>query len=286
MEELITRNVSKPVPTFKDARLTAAADKLVKLYDKSSVNLSKARDAAAAAVASFNREAALILGKVAEEKSYTLDGFKDVKDFAVRGLSFDAHKAYTLVAAGKLYMDKEAPEALKRLSPDNYEAVKSVGLEHLKEATAAGVDFAGMTQKQLKEYAACHKPEKKHKSTVLPLFDVTLYGSDKTRHARSQADVETEIREGINPDAPDTVECVKLPSYKEQLPNLSGSLPVEIEVKRFLYIGNGIARVYEFRPLQKAKSEKAKKADADRDAMVERMRKLGLSEEDIAKIVG
>jgi len=286
MEELITRNTSTPVKMFKDARLNAAAQTLVRLYNKTETNFSKARDAAAAAVHDFNRQAAVIFGKIAEEKSYTLDGFKDVKDFAVNGLNFDPRKAYTLVSAGKLYNDPEAPETLKALSPDNYEAVKAVGLNELKKAAAAGVDFAGMTQKELKEYAAAHKADKSHKPKVMPLFDVTLYGSDKTRHGRAQADVETEIREAINPDTPDTVECIKLPSVKEQLPLISGNLPQEIEVRRYLYIGNGISRVYEFRPVQKVKGEKAKKADEARAAMIQRMKDNGLTDEQIAAIIG
>lgn len=286
MEELITRSTSTPVRTFKDARLNAAADKLLKLYDKSEANISKARDAAANAVQNFNREASIIFGKIAEEKSYTLDGFKDVKDFAVHGLNFDPHKAYTLVAAGKLYNDPNAPATLKALSPDNYEAVKAVGLDHLKKAAAEGVDFAAMTQKELKEYAATHKADKPRKPKVMPLFDVTLYGSDKTRHGRAQADVETEIREAINPDAPDSVECIKLPSVKEQIPLISGKLPQEIEVRRYLYIGNGISRVYEFRPVQKVKGEKAKKADEARAAMIQRMKDNGLTDEQIAAIIG
>lgn len=286
MEELITRNVTAPVRTFKDARLNDAAQKLVKLHEKSTTSFTKAYNTAAAAVETFNREAAVIFGKIAEEKSYTLDGFKDVKDFAVNGLNFDSRKAYTLVSAGKLYNDPEAPESLKALSPDNYEAVKAVGIDNLKKAAAEGVDFSAMTQRELKEYAAEHKAEKPHKTKVMPLFDVTLYGSDKTRHGRSQADVETEIREAINPEAPDSVECVKLPSVKEQLPLVSGTLPQEIEVKRYLYIGNGVARVYEFRPVTKQKGEKAKKADEARAAMIQRMKDNGLTDEQIAAIIG
>ena len=286
MEELIIRDVNAPVKAFKDARLNAAAKKLMDLYDKTESSFSKAREAATTAVQTFNREAAIIFGKIAEEKSYTLDGFKDVKDFAVNGLNFDSRKAYTLVAAGKLYNDLEAPATLKALSPDNYEAVKAVGLDELKKAAAEGVDFSAMTQKELKEYAASHKADKSHKPKVMPLFDVTLYGSDKVRHGRAQADVETEIREAINPDAPDTVECIKLPSVKEQLPLISGNLPQEIEVRRYLYIGNGISRVYEFRPVQKVKGEKAKKADKARAAIIQRMKDNGLTDEQIANIIG
>ena len=286
MEELITRTTAAPVKTFKDPRLNAAAEKLVKLYNKTETNFTKARDAAAAAVESFNREAAVILGKIAAEESYKLDGYKDVKDFAVNGLNFDPRKVYTLVSAGKVYNAEGIPDTIKALSPDNYEAVKSVGLEHLKKAAAEGVDFSAMTQKELKEYAAAHRADKPHKPKVMPLFDVTLYGSDKTRHGRAQADVETEIREAINPDAPDSVECVKLPSIKEPLPLVSGSLPQEIEVKRFLYLGNGIARVYEFRPVTKQKGEKAKKADEARAAMIQRMKDNGLTDEQIANIIG
>lgn len=286
MEELITRTTAAPVKTFKDPRLNAAAEKLVKLYSKTETNFTKARDAASAAVESFNREAAVILGKIALEESYKLDGYKDVKDFAVNGLNFDPRKVYTLVSAGKVYNAEGIPDTIKALSPDNYEAVKAVGLDHLKKAAAEGVDFSAMTQKELKEYAAAHKADKPHKPKVMPLFDVTLYGSDKTRHGRAQADVETEIREAINPDAPDSVECVKLPSVKEQLPLVSGSLPQEIEVRRYLYIGNGIARVYEFRPVTKQKGEKAKKADEARAAMIQRMKDNGLTDEQIANIIG
>lgn len=286
MEELITRDTNAPVRTFKDPRLNAAAEKLTKLYSKAQGTYTKAYDTAAAAIETFNRDAAVILGKIAAEESYKEDGFKDVKDFAVNGLNFDPRKVYTLVAAGKVYNAEGIPETIKALSPDNYEAVKAVGLEHLKKAAAEGVNFSAMTQKELREYAAAHKADKPHKTKVMPLFDVTLYGSDKTRHGRAQADVETEIREGINPDAPDSVECIKLPSIKEQIPLISGTLPQEREVRRYLYIGNGIARVYEFRPAVKEKSEKAKKADKDRADMIQRMRDNGLNEEQIKSILG
>ena len=286
MEELITRTTAAPVKTFKDPRLNAAAEKLVKLYSKTETNFTKARDAAAAAVESFNREAAVILGKIALEESYKLDGYKDVKDFAVNGLNFDPRKVYTLVSAGKVYNAEGIPETIKALSPDNYEAVKSVGLDHLKKAAAEGVDFSAMTQKELKEYAAAHKADKPHKPKVMPIFDVTIYGTDKVFHGHNSADMETALREMISPESPDAVEVVKLPSIKEQLPLISGSLPQEREVRRFLYIGNGRAIVAEFRPAVKEKSEKAKKADKDRADMIQRMRDNGLTEEQIKAIIG
>ena len=286
MEELITRTTAAPVKTFKDPRLNAAAEKLVKLYSKTETNFTKARDAAAAAVESFNREAAVILGKIALEESYKLDGYKDVKDFAVNGLNFDPRKVYTLVSAGKVYNAEGIPDTIKALSPDNYEAVKAVGLDHLKKAAAEGVDFSAMTQKELKEYAAAHKADKPHKPKVMPIFDVTIYGTDKVFHGHNSADMETALREMISPESPDAVEVVKLPSIKEQLPLISGTLPQEREVRRFLYIGNGRAIVAEFRPAVKEKSEKAKKADKDRADMIQRMRDNGLTEEQIKAIIG
>ena len=209
-----------------------------------------------------------------------------MKDFAVNGLNFDPRKVYTLVSAGKVYNAEGVPDTIKALSPDNYEAVKAVGLEHLKKAAAEGVDFSAMTQKELKEYAAAHKADKPHKPKVMPIFDVTIYGTDKVFHGHNSADIETALREMISPESPDSVEVVKLPSIKEQLPLISGSLPQEREVRRFLYIGNGRAIVAEFRPAVKEKSEKAKKADKDRADMIERMRANGLTEEQIKNIIG
>ncbi len=286
MEELITRTTAAPVRTFKDARLNAAAEKLLKLHSKSAGTISKAYETASSALQNFNREAAEILGKVAAEKSYTLDGFKDIKDFAINGLNFDPRKVYTLVSAGAMYNAENVHENVKALSPDNYEAVKSVGLEALNAAAADGVDFASMTQKQLKEYAAEHKPDKPRKPRVMPLFDITIYGTDKVLSGYNSADMETALREMISPESPDSVEVLKLPSLKEPVENLSGDMPVEREVKRFLYMGNGRTLVAEFRPAVKLKTEKARKADKDRADMIQRMRDNGLSEEQIAAIIG
>ena len=286
MEELITRTNTAPIKVFKDPRLNEAAQKLVKLHERKSKDFGKAKEEAQKAVESFNREAGAILGKIALEESYKADGFKDVKDFAVNGLYLDPRQVYTLVSFGKMYNDPEVPESIKGMTPDNFDAVKSVGIEHLKEAAEAGVDFSSMTQRELKEYAKEHKPDKPNKPKVMPIFDVSIYGTDKVFHGHNSADMETALREMISPDAPDSVEVLKLPSIKESLPLISGSLPQEREVRRFLYIGNGRAIVAEFRPAVKEKSEKAKKADKDRADMIQRMRDNGLSEEQIRAIIG
>ena len=286
MEELIIRNTTTPIKTFKDARLNEAAQKLVKLHEKQSKSFGKAKEEAQKAVETFNREAGAILGKIAMEESYKQDGFKDVKDFAINGLYLDPRKVYTLVSYGKMYHDPEVPESIKGMTPDNFDAVKSVGIKHLKEAAESGVDFSSMTQKELKEYAKEHRQDKPHKPKVMPIFDVTIYGTDKVFHGHNSADMETALREMISPEAPDSVEVVKLPSIKEQLPLISGSLPQEREVKRFLYMGSGRAIVAEFRPAVKEKSEKAKKADQARADMIERMKANGLTDEQIANIIG
>ena len=288
--ELITRNAAAPAPVFKDKRLTAAAAELISLYEKEGASFKEASLNAAAAVDTFNRKAAEILGKVAAEKSYEKDGFKDVKDFAVRGLSFDARKVYTLIAAGRVYNDKEAPEALKKLSPANYEAIKAVGYDALKAAAAEGTDFASMTQKELKEYAASHKADKKpSKPRVLPTYDAHIYGSSRTFYGLLQADLELTIRNELSPDKPDEVECLSIPSYEEELPLLSGALPQKVKVTRFLYIGNGRTLVLELRPhdAARANAEKLKAAEKAKEAdMFRAMVKNGLAPEKAAEILG
>ena len=284
--ELITRTAATPAPVFRDKRLTAAAVEILSLYDSEGSTFKEASNAAAAAVESFNKKAAEILGKVALEKSYEKDGFKDVKDFAVRGLSFDPRKVYTLISAGKVYNDPNAPESLKSLSPANYEAVKSVGYEALKAAAEEGVDFSAMTQKELKQYAADHKPVKKpQKPRILPTYDATIYGSGKTFYGFLQADLETALRETIDPEDPAAVECVALPSHEEELPLMAGTLPQKVKVLRYAYIGNGKVKVLELRPHDAAKEAAA--AEAARTCeMLRAMVKNGLTPEKAAEILG
>lgn len=136
---------------FKDPRLAEATKKIAAIYMD-----------AAKFVDIKNREIASILAEVMEAKSYEKDGFKSVGDYAKEVFGINRQNAYSLAAAGKVYNDKNAPAALKSMTPSKLAEVAKVPADTLKKAIDDGKITADTTQKDLREFAAAAtaKPDK------------------------------------------------------------------------------------------------------------------------------
>lgn len=132
--------------TFKDDRLAKATDKIIKIYSQ-----------AAKFADEKNREIAKILATIAEQKSYTKDGFKSVADYANELFGIQRQNAYALANAGKVYNDAQADATLKAMTPSKLAAIASVAPEKVKEAIASGAIKSTSTQQELKDFATKSK---------------------------------------------------------------------------------------------------------------------------------
>ena len=128
---------------FKDTRLAEATKKIAAIYTD-----------AAKFVDTKNREIASILAEVMEAKAYEKDGFKSVGDYAKEVFGINRQNAYSLATAGKVYNDKNAPAALKSMTPSKLAEVAKVPADTLKKAIDDGKITADTTQKELREFAA------------------------------------------------------------------------------------------------------------------------------------
>lgn len=136
---------------FKDPRLAEATNRIAAIYAD-----------AAKFVDTKNREIASILAEVMEAKSYEKDGFKSVGDYAKDVFGINRQNAYSLASAGKVYNDKNAPEALKAMTPSKLAEIAKVPTEILGKAITDGKITADATQKELREFASSvtAKPDK------------------------------------------------------------------------------------------------------------------------------
>ena len=136
---------------FKDPRLAEATKRIASIYTD-----------AAKFVDTKNREIASILAEVMEAKSYEKDGFKSVGDYAKEVFGINRQNAYSLAAAGKVYNDKNAPAALKSMSPSKLAEVAKLPTETLNKAIEDGKITADTTQKDLRDFASSvtAKPDK------------------------------------------------------------------------------------------------------------------------------
>lgn len=142
---IITITELNPATTrkFKDSRLAEATKRISAIYTD-----------AAKFVDTKNREIASILAEVMEAKSYEKDGFKSVGDYAKEVFGINRQNAYSLAAAGKVYNDKNAPAALKAMTPSKLAEVAKVPTETLTKAIEDGKITADTTQKDLRDFAA------------------------------------------------------------------------------------------------------------------------------------
>lgn len=152
--------------TFKDARLKAATDKIIAIYN-GAIKYADQK----------NRELASILSKVKNEKSYEADGFKSVAEYAAKVFDLNKSNAYNLAAAGDVYNDAKASPALKQFSTSKLAAIASVPREKVEEDVKSGTISATTSQTELKSYAADNAPKKaSDKPEVLDLYTVTVNG--------------------------------------------------------------------------------------------------------------
>lgn len=138
---------------FKNPVLAKATKKIMTIY----TDAAKYAD-------DKNREIAKILGNVAEQKAYLEDGFLSVADYANETFGIQKNNAYKLANAGKVYNSPEAPAALKEMSPSKLAEIASLPEETVTKGIESGEISQNKTQKELREFAASKKEEKKAKT--------------------------------------------------------------------------------------------------------------------------
>lgn len=223
---------------FKDPRLAEATKRIANIY----IDAAKFVD-------TKNREIASILAEVMEAKSYEKDGFKSVSDYAKEVFGINRQNAYSLATAGKVYNDKNAPEALKAMTPSKLAEVAKVPTDTLKKAIDEGKITAETTQKDLREFAtsATAKPDKVevlNNYTARPCVPmVTERDADTYSIARTIPEWDDYFMDYMQSLAPSrTPEVIKLP--KTTTPGNPDAKKATVE--RRLFVSDNFSMVVEF----------------------------------------
>lgn len=143
--------------SIKDASLIKESESLAALQSKIMSGAAKL----AGNIETIRREQAAILYRIQATKLYERDNFKSLADYA-ETIGLNKSNAHALAAAGKVYADKNAPEQLTSLTPSKLATLTSTinaNKEQVYKDAAAGA-LDGMTQSQLKDYAAATKSNK------------------------------------------------------------------------------------------------------------------------------
>lgn len=237
---IITITELNPATTrkFKDPRLAEATKRISAIYTD-----------AAKFVDTKNREIASILAEVMEDKSYEKDGFKSVGDYAKEVFGINRQNAYSLAAAGKVYNDKNAPAALKAMTPSKLAEVAKVPTETLNKAIEDGKITADTTQKDLRDFAtaATAKPDKVevlNNYTARPCASsVSERDADTYKAARTLPEWEDYFMNYMQSLSPSrTPEIIKLP--KTTVPGNPDAKKATVE--RRLFTSDNFSLVVEF----------------------------------------
>lgn len=232
---------------FKDARLKAATDKIVAIYHGAVEYADKK-----------NREIAQILSKVKTERSYEVDGFKSVADYAYQVFDLNKSNSYALASAGDVYNDKGASPELKQFSTSKLAAIASVPREKIEADVKAGVISASTSQGELKDYATKNAPKKADKVHVLTMYKAVVNGGmeapfELCRNAEAELDTffgqtmtlpewEEDIPKALYLHLGGEWEGVKLAKAPLTLPN--GEKAAKATVNRRVYVCRENAPVY------------------------------------------
>lgn len=223
---------------FKDPRLAEATKRIAAIYTD-----------AAKFVDTKNREIASILAEVMEAKSYEKDGFKSVGDYAKEVFGINRQNAYALASAGKVYNDKNAPEALKAMTPSKLAEVAKVPTETLNKAISDGRITADTTQKDLRDFATAataktDKVEVLNNYTARPCApSVSERDADTYSAARTLPEWEDYFMNYMQSLSPSrTPEIIKLP--KTTVPGNPDAKKATVE--RRLFTSDNFSLVVEF----------------------------------------
>lgn len=153
MKDLMNMNTinALDLSAIKNAALVKESESLAALQSKILSGAAKL----AGSIETIRREQAVILNRIQTTKLYEKDGFKSLAEYA-ETIGLNKSNAHALAAAGKVYADKNAPKALTDLTPSKLAALTST-IKANKEKVyrdAESGTFDGMTQAQLKDYAA------------------------------------------------------------------------------------------------------------------------------------
>lgn len=238
--QIITITELNPLTTrkFKDPRLAEATKRIAAIYTD-----------AAKFVDTKNREIASILAEVMEAKSYEKDGFKSVGDYAKEVFGINRQNAYSLASAGKVYNDKNAPDALKSMSPSKLAEVAKLPAETLKKAVEDGKITADTTQKDLRDFASSvtaktNKVEVLDNYTARPCAPfISERDADTYNTARTIPEWEDYFMDYMQAQSPSrTPEIIKLP--KTTTPNNPDAKKATVE--RRLFTSDNFSLVVEF----------------------------------------
>lgn len=158
--------LSMTAPTFKSAALNDATKKIIALYKD-----------ATTFVDNKNREMAKILATVATAKSYELDGFKSVADYAKQTFGIDRQNAYSLASAGKVYNNAKANAELKAMSPSKLAELSRVDEKVVENAIKDGKISKNSTQKELRDFANENTKKDSEKPKIEPTYTARFCSS-------------------------------------------------------------------------------------------------------------
>ena len=184
MNELLNMNAinALDLSAIKNAALVKESESLAALQSKIMTGAAKL----AGNIEVIRREQAVILHRIQSTKLYEKDGFKSLAEYA-ETIGLNKSNAHQLAATGNIYSDKNAPEQLTNLSPSKLAALTAAinaNKEQVYKDAAAGA-LDGMTQSQLKDYAAATKTTK---AKVVKTYTMTSYAQDGTESGTLFAD--------------------------------------------------------------------------------------------------
>lgn len=267
-------NANLAAMSFKNPKLTAAAAEYLKLYDRTKAAVDTANARGLKAIEDYSRRTAIILATLERDKALSEDGYKSPNEFAVKALGLKSGTASQLVTAGRMYISDKASAAVKTLSPANYRAVATIPMDKLNADMEAGTISPESKQADLKAYATANAESKgKDKPQVLKRYDAYLTGRDTPFVKVTETDITLAVCEMMTGNDPDAAEpeVIKLPSDADKNP-------------RRLFLTPTRALVVTLKPISEQGAKKATAATR-REEMIARMRKQGLSDEQIAEIL-
>lgn len=238
--------ITVPERTFKSAALNEATAKIAAIY----ANAAKYADAK-------NREIAVVLAKVAEEKSYVDDGFKSVADYAAKTFGIARQNAYALATAGKVYNDDSIDPAIKAFSPSKIPEIASLPADVLANAISSGEITPDTTQKALREFAKAHKADKADNSAdaiVIDTYEATVCMS-AIPAAFAELDLPRTLDEWdeyfcnavaiMTGDDTDNIEQVKLPKGYARMDAKKPTVNRKLYFNRFMSV---VVEFYVYKP--------------------------------------
>lgn len=221
MNDLLNMNAisALDLSAIKNAALVKESESLAALQSKIMTGAAKL----AGNIEAIRREQAVILHRIQTTKLYEKDGFKSLAEYA-ETIGLNKSNAHQLAATGNIYSDNNAPEQLTSLSPSKLAAliaaINTNKEQVYKDAAAGALD--GMTQAQLKDYAAATKTTKAKVVKTYTAWYTAINGERVQEHFESDGRTDGTIDEWKKEAESAKYEVVTIPADKDGNKRLLG----------------------------------------------------------------